>query len=109
MPAHLRPQAKSPLPRRAICQIKALFGTPKHALAVLGLDGVVEYAVFYRALNGAPIPTAVCSTIQKARARWLKVYMKENWDAASAFSLPLFEENDESYRALEPPPWTPDH
>ncbi len=100
-------KVREALLQKTVAQIRELFGTPRHAMSVLGLTGVIDYTVFYRGLNGTPIAQDAAYTINRAMARWCEVFLADGWDTALTFRLPPFLKNDEAWRELQPPTWKP--
>ena len=98
---------KEALMRKTIQQINALFFRPKHAMAVLGLTGMMDYQVFYRGVNGSPIESDDAFAINMAMSRWCQLYLAEGWGNAMTFTLPPFDVEDQSWKDLKPPEWTP--
>jgi len=99
--AHVKPGVETLSPR-TIAQIRNLFGNARHAHQVLGIEGIVPYQDLYRGLNGAPIKNDMGLVITTALDRWRSVFLNAAWVFNHTFTLPPYDEKDESWRDVQP-------
>lgn len=81
----------------ALERMLALFGTVKNAHRQLGLEGVLEYGHFYRAMNHYTIEPAHKKLVEDAWARWRQVFLRPEVPVSSMLSLGDDEADDPSW------------